>query len=104
MADGTSIDDATLHAAAQDCRRAMESVTGEKGKVRNAKESVAAQWRGAASMTFQNVMDSWDQQANKLLEALSGIADLLDKTGTTHRQNEEEQDSMFNQFNAAING
>jgi len=101
---GTSIDDATLHSAANDCRSAAESVTGEAGKVRGAKENVAARWRGGASNTFQNVIDAWLVDSNKLLEALHGISDLLDKTATTHRSNEEAQDSMFGKFNSAING
>jgi len=97
------MDDATLHAAANDCRSAMESVTGEAGKVRGAKENVAAQWHGAASNTFQNVIDAWLNDTNKLLEALGAIGDLLDKTATTNRANEESQDSMFSKFNSALN-
>ena len=100
---GTQIDAQTLHAAANDCRSAQESVTGEAGKVRNAKETVAARWRGSASTTFQNVMDAWLGDANKLLEALNGISDLLDKTGTAATANEGEQNDMFNKFNSAIN-
>jgi WXG100 family type VII secretion target len=103
MAGGTRIDDATLHAAASDCRSASESVTSEAGKVRQAKESVAAQWKGAASNTFQHVIDAWLDDANKLLEALHGISDLLDRTGTANRSNEEQQDQMFSKFNSAIN-
>ncbi len=99
----TNIDAATLHAAANDCRSAMESVTGEANKVRGAKENVAARWRGAASNTFQNVIDAWLGDTNKLLEALNGISDLLDKTGTSHTSNEQEQDQMFSRFNSAIN-
>lgn len=100
---GTEIDAQTLNAAASDCRSAQESVTGEAGKVRNAKESVAARWRGAASNTFQSVIDAWLNDTNKLLEALGGISDLLDKTASTHTANEEQQDQMFNKFNSAIN-
>jgi WXG100 family type VII secretion target len=104
MAGSTSIDDATLHAAANDCRSAMELVTGEAKKVDASKQEVAATWQGAASTTFQRVLDEWGSQAGKLLMALSDIADLLDKTGTTNRANEEQQDQMFNAFNSAING
>ncbi len=103
MADGTRIDDATLHAAANDCRSASDNVTAEASKVRTAKETVAARWRGGASNTFQGVIDAWLVDTNKLLEALGAISDLLDKTATTHRANEEEQDQTFNKFNAAIN-
>jgi len=100
---GTEIDAQTLHSAANDCRSAQESVTGEAGKVRNAKETVAARWRGQASGTFQHVIDAWLGDANKLLEALNGISDLLDKTGTAATANEGEQNDMFNKFNSAIN-
>ena len=103
MAGETRIDDATLYAAANDCRSAAENVTGEANKVRGAKEAVGAQWKGAASNTFQSVIDAWLGDANKLLEALGGISDLLDKTGKTARANEDEQDQMFSKFNAAIN-
>jgi WXG100 family type VII secretion target len=104
MAGETRIDAATVHAAANDCRQAMENVKGEATKVRGAKENVAAQWRGVASNTFQSVIDAWLVDTNKLLEALNGISELLDKTGYTHQANEEHQDQMFNKFNAAING
>lgn len=100
---GTEIDVQTLHAAAKDCRAAQESVTGEAGKVRNAKETVAARWRGQASNTFQNVIDAWLGDSNKLLEALNGISELLDKTGAANASNEGEQNDMFNKFNSAIN-
>jgi WXG100 family type VII secretion target len=100
---GTSIDDATLHAAANDCRSGVEQVQGEQTKVRNTRDTVAASWQGAASTTFQGVMDAWGADCGKLMEAMNAIADLLDQTATTHRANEEEQDTMFAKFNSMIN-
>lgn len=100
MADGTVMDDATVHQAAKDCRSASDNVTAESVKVRNARDQVAARWRGAASNTFQSVMDAWLADARKLLEALNGISDLLDRTANTHRANEEQQDQMFARFNS----
>jgi len=103
MAEQTRMDDATVHQAANDCRSAMDSVTEETRKIRGAREQVAARWQGQASSAFQGVMEAWIVEAGKLMEAMGGIADLLDKTGSTHRSNEEEQNSMFNKFNSAIN-
>lgn len=97
------VDDATLHAAANDTRTAATEVRGEASKVRSAKETVAARWQGNASTTFQNVIDAWLADAGKLLEALDAIGDLLDKTANIQRANEEEQDSMFAKFNQALN-
>ncbi len=103
MAEQTRMDDATLHQAANDCRSTVESVNDQVRTVRQAREQVAARWQGAASNAFQGVMDSWVVEAGKLMEAMNGIADLLDKTGSTHRANEEEQNQMFSTFNSAIN-
>lgn len=103
MAEQTRMDDATVHQAANDCRSAVDSVTEEVRKIRAAREQVAARWQGAASNAFQGVMDAWMAEAGKLMEAMTGIGDLLDKTASTHRTNEEEQNSMFNKFNSAIN-
>jgi WXG100 family type VII secretion target len=100
---GTEIDVATLNAAAEDCNAAQEAVRTEAGKVRSAKENVAARWKGSAANTFGSVIEAWLNDTNKLLEALQGISDLLKKTGATHSANEAEQDAMFGQFNAAIN-
>ena len=100
---GTEVDVATLNAAATDCREAQDAVRKEQSNVRMAKENVAARWKGRASMTFQNVMQLWLDDADKLLVALNDISDLLDKTGATQTANEQSQDDMFNQFNSAIN-
>ena len=100
---GTNIDVVTLNAAAEDCNEAQDAVRAEAGKVRSAKETVAARWQGQASRSFQSVIDAWLDDTNKLLEALQGISDLLKKTGSTHSANEAEQESMFGQFNSAIN-
>jgi WXG100 family type VII secretion target len=103
MAEQTRMDDASVHQAANDCRSAVDSVNDEIRKVRAAREQVATQWQGQASNAFQGVMDAWMVEAGKLMEAMTGIAQLLDKTADTHRTNEEEQNSMFNKFNSAIN-
>jgi len=103
MAEQTRMDDATVHQAATNCRDAVDRTNDEVRKIRAAREQVAARWQGQASNAFQGVMDAWVVEAGKLMEAMTGIADLLDKTGSTHRANEEEQNSMFNKFNSAIN-
>ena len=103
MAERTSIELATLHSAANDCRSAVENVTSEATKVRNTRDAVAATWQGAASRTFGAVIDAWLAESNKLMEAMNNIADLLDRTANIQRTNEEEQDSMFAQFNSMIN-
>ena len=41
-------------------------------------------------------MERWNGDVSKLTSAMGDIADLLDKSGTQHHTNEEEQAQMFN--------
>ena len=89
---GTKIDVATLHAAADRLHRppGRHPGRGHQGPLREGQRRGPV--AGRASNTFQGVIDAWLADTDKLIEAMNGIADLLEKTGTTH-SNEEEQDS-----------
>jgi WXG100 family type VII secretion target len=84
---------ASLHTAASDVRSTRSDVDGE----------LAMAWKGGASTGFQNLMLRWNEDTNKLLTAMDNIADLLDKSGTTHQVNDEEQQQMLDKFHSALN-
>ena len=48
-------------------------------------------------------MTRWNEDTAKLLTAMDNIADLLDKSGTTHQVNDEEQQQMLDKFHSALN-
>jgi WXG100 family type VII secretion target len=90
------LDHETLLAAAQDVRATREEASGDLKRLSNAVAELGGAWQGQAATRFQELMERWNGDTNKLLSAMGDIADLLDKSGTQHQSNEEEQASMFN--------
>jgi WXG100 family type VII secretion target len=97
------VDHATLHTAANDVRTTRDEVDGEMKKLWNVVDDLAIAWQGKASTGFQSLMTRWDEDVKQLQKALSDIADLLDKSGTTHQVNDEEQQQMLDKFHSALN-
>ena len=103
MTSPFEVDHATLHNAAKDVRSTRGEVDGELKKLWNVVDDLAVAWQGQASSGFQQLMQRWNEDTNKLLAAMDDIADLLDKSGTTHQVNDEEQQQMLDKFHSALN-
>ena len=108
------VEAATLHTAASDVRSTRSEVDGELKKLWNVVDDLAIAWKGQASTGFQSLMTRWNEdtvkfaqlntdEKDKLLTAMDNIADLLDKSGTTHQVNDEEQQQMLDKFHSALN-
>ncbi len=103
MSGPFQVDHATLHTAAKDVRTTRSEVDGELKKLWGVVDDLGVAWRGQASTGFQNLMQRWNDDVKKLLEAMDNIANLLDKTGTAHQVNDEQQQQMLDKFHQALN-
>ncbi|MEV4757077.1 WXG100 family type VII secretion target [Micromonospora sp. NPDC049559] len=103
MAEQFEVDAATLHSAASDVRSTRSDVDGDLGRLWNVVDDLAMAWKGDASTGFQQLMQRWNEDVTKLLTAMDDIADLLDKGGTTHQANDEQQAQMLNKYTSALN-
>ena len=103
MTSPFEVDHATLHTAASDVRSTRGEVDGELKKLWGVVDDLAIAWKGSASGGFQELMRRWNEDTASLLQAMDNIADLLDKSGTTHQVTDEEQQQMLNKFHAALN-
>jgi WXG100 family type VII secretion target len=97
------VDHATLHTAANDTRATRTEVEGDLRKLWGVVDDLAMAWKGQASTGFQTLMERWNGDVSKLLTAMDNIADLLDKTATTHQVNDEQQQQMLDKFHSALN-
>ncbi|GIE78135.1 hypothetical protein Aph02nite_40850 [Actinoplanes philippinensis] len=97
------VDQATLATAASDVRSTRTEVDGQLKSLQGNVQELGSAWKGQAATGFSNLMQRWDTDVKKLLTAMDEIADLLDKSGNVHASNDEQQNSMFNQFNSAVN-
>lgn len=67
-------------------------------------EATRAGWQGEAAQAFQNVMDTFDERNQKLNDTLAGIAELLQKSGNTYAEAEEEQNVELNNIASTLEG
>ncbi len=103
MGSPFEVDHATLHTAAKDVRATGQEVSDDLGKLWNVVDDLAIAWQGQASACFQRLMHRWNDDSKALLSALSDIADLLDKSATTHQANDEQQDQMISKYHNILN-
>jgi WXG100 family type VII secretion target len=97
------IDHATLHTAANDVRTVRGEVDGDLKRLWGVVDDLAIAWQGQASTGFQSLIQRWDGDAKKLLLALDDIAALLDRSGTTHQVNDEQQQQMLDRIHSTLN-
>lgn len=97
------VDQATLHAAANDVRSTRSDVDSDLSRLRGVVDQLAAAWRGQAAVSFQTLMQRWNEDTAKLLGALDNIADLLDRSGTQHEINDEEQQQAMSRISSVLN-
>ena len=97
------VDHATLHTAANDVRAVRGDVDTQLKNLWNVVDDLAMAWQGQASGGFQKLMERWNQDAKSLLNALDNISTLLDKSGTQHQVNDEQQQQMLDRIHGALN-
>jgi len=65
-------------------------------------EQLGGAWKGDAHRAFEQLMVRWNQDANNLQNALSDIADQLDKSGVTYTTTDTEQQDQMNSIANAL--
>jgi WXG100 family type VII secretion target len=63
---------------------------------------IGAQWRGAGSSAFQQVMVRWDEDAKKIITALDEFEANLRSSEQTDNANDETQSSSFNRLSGRL--
>lgn len=98
------VDHATLHTAAKDVRTTEAEIRGDLGRLeRLVQQDLASAWAGSAAASFQRLMARWHEDSRMLLQAMSDIADLLDKSATNHQVNEQNQQQLLDRIHSVLN-
>jgi WXG100 family type VII secretion target len=84
-----------MQKAASQIRQTSDEINGELRSLLSLIEPLASQWRGEASTAFHQLIDRWNQDANKLTQALVGIADAMDSSHTNYSTSEEQNRSQI---------
>ncbi|WP_344491639.1 WXG100 family type VII secretion target [Glycomyces endophyticus] len=85
----------TVHQAAVDTFNTKQDVDGVLADLKSLVESLIESWRGAGSTAFSGVMEVWNTESADLMEALQGIGEMLDSSGTAATETDETDASSF---------
>jgi WXG100 family type VII secretion target len=103
MGSLSNVDYTTLYQAAKDVRSVKSEVEGEVRSFDGTVQQMLGGWRGGAATAFQGLANQWIEDIGKILVALEGIADALDKSANLHQSNDEAQQQSVNSIVSAIN-
>jgi WXG100 family type VII secretion target len=95
MAGGYGTDVAVMQKAASQIRQTSDEINGELRSLLALLEPLASQWRGEAATAFQQLIERWQQDANKLTQALGGIADGMSSSSSSYSSSEEANRSQI---------
>lgn len=93
-------DVATIQQASQDVILTKENIDGQLASLRNLIGDLASGWQGAAAGAFNRVMETYNNEAKTLMDALEAISEQLKSTGHSIASNEEAAVSAMSKFDA----
>jgi len=82
--------------AAQQVLQVSESLQQQMRSLMNNLEPLSASWQGTASSAFQQLMERFNQDSQKLSTALGNIANALDANSKSYAASEETNHSQIN--------
>jgi WXG100 family type VII secretion target len=96
------MDPETVAQAATDTINAKLSVDNNLDRLKALCDELAASWTGQGATAFNAVMQQWDAEAAKLLDALQDIADSLDSSAAAQAEMDSESNSEFSAFDGEL--
>lgn len=80
-----------LQSTSSELKSGSEEVAQQLNTMESKVKSVVdADWKGAASDSFREMWDQWQQGAAQVKEALDGISDMMAKAAQTYEETETQ--------------
>jgi WXG100 family type VII secretion target len=98
---GTDLDQ--MRTSGQHVFDVNDQVQTELSQLGAALDSLLAQWRGEAAMSFGNVRMRWDAEARTLNDALRGIGETLMAGHADYTARQQSQSQSFGTIGATLN-
>lgn len=82
---------------------AFDVINGIRGQVQERKSELLAGWSGNAAMSFDRVVNTWDEKCMKVLDALNDLRENLGAARVTYEVTEEQQEEGVSQVEQLLN-
>lgn len=104
MSGQSSVNRASMAQAASDLEASAGVIKGLQGQLEGHKSDVRAGWDGAASMAFERVFARFNEDFNKVLQALNGMHESLVATKITYEAKEQASQESVNRVQNLLGG
>ena len=104
MAGGFVTDASRVKDAANHVLQVRDEVISDINRLHREVETLSGAWKGAAAGAFGNLMAQWATDETKLRNAMTAIAELLDKTSVQYSTTEQDQHDAIQRVMGALNG
>lgn len=102
MAGEVTKQDQALTRGAQMVSAARGDLEQQLSSLRGKLAGIGAQWRGAGSTAFQQVMTRWDEDARRITSALNEFEANLRASEQTYNANDETQSASFSKLSGRL--
>lgn len=102
MAGEMSKQDQALTRGAQMTASARGDLEQQLSALRGKLSSIGAQWVGAGSSSFQQLMARWDEDARKITGALNNFEANLQASEQTYDASDQEQSATFSKLSGRL--
>jgi WXG100 family type VII secretion target len=102
MAGGVSKQDAALTHGARLVSDARGDLDQQLSALRGKLAGLGAQWAGAGSAAFHQVMNRWDEDTRRIITALNEFETNLRSSEQTYNASDESQASSFSRLQGRL--
>ncbi|WP_370946462.1 WXG100 family type VII secretion target [Amycolatopsis sp. cg5] len=95
MPDGISVDYATIHAAADDCKNTGSELQGQFDQLMQDLSPLTHDWEGAAKEAYGVAQKQWNDAFEDLKQVLAQIASVLPQLADGYQGTESGVEQLF---------
>lgn len=104
MSSEVKVQEQALQRSAEIVAATHEELRGRFSALRGDVASIGAQWEGEGKIAFDRLMVSWDEQANRVANALDNFESNLRRADQTFTAQDQQVQASMNKFAATLGG
>ncbi len=102
MSNAFQTEAAEMHSASQHVHDVVGQIQGQLSALEARLEPLQGAWQGTAAVAFHQLKERWHTDVQKLVGALTDIAEALERTGQTYTTTDEDQQSAITGIGSAL--
>jgi WXG100 family type VII secretion target len=102
--NAVSQDRVAMAQAADRCEQALNTIDSIRDKILTSKDELRATWAGNTALTFDSVVNTYDEKLKKILDTLNNLIEKLGKQKIHYENIEQGNNQSISKFDSLLNG